>query len=183
MTYKHFTALTIKNQLKAFLFPTPWDLHCEVLSFVSLIWWMIYFHSRSLRTSQCKSHYVRNKNMATRKWKSFVRSFHRIIFVKLPFLLTKGISRRCRIRKTQLLKYLEQNFNERTSAKKVWKLVGREIVLRGFHQESKSSETKFCHVKHEILRFFNVCGFCALYLRVDPSKMSIYHTFSLPLYN
>ena len=67
--------------------------------------------------------------------------------------------------------------------KKVWKLVGREIVLRGFHQESKSSETKFCHVKNEILRFFNVCGFCALYLRVDPSKMSIYHTCSLPLYN
>ena len=57
--------------------------------------------------------------MATRKKKSFVRSFHRIIFVKLPFLLTKGISRRCRIRKTQLLQYLEQHFNGRTSAKKV----------------------------------------------------------------
>lgn len=55
------------------LFRTYWDLHCEVLSFVSRIGRTMYFHRRSLpifkmcRSVSKKSQFVSNKNI--RPWK------------------------------------------------------------------------------------------------------------------
>ena len=52
---------------------TYWDFHCKVLLLVSLIGWMIYFHSHSLQIFELKckkSQYVWNKNFIP--WKVFV---------------------------------------------------------------------------------------------------------------
>ena len=51
------------------LFHTYWDLHCEVLSLMALIGQMMYFQSRSIRTSRYISHYEQNKYIIP--WKVF----------------------------------------------------------------------------------------------------------------
>ena len=95
---RRFNPKSKNDILEENLFHTYWDLHCEVLSFVSLIGRTMYFLSRSLpifemwRSSQKKFKYVWSKtsyrydaltNLPVRSARSFVFFFHLNSWIKI----------------------------------------------------------------------------------------------------